>query len=1468
VPEFTVVLGKDEIGQDITIGDLDRRSGLYVLGIQGSGKTTLLKNLIFQDIRNGHGVFFLDPHGDAIDDLLAHIPDHRKEDVYVLDPTDDTYTFGINLFSCLNPESLRERSASYAQAEHIFTKLFANPQTEELDILLSEYLPNAFYPLIANQGYTILEIPLLLREKAFRDRLLQSSSIPAETLDFWREEFELLRADTQREETASTRRRINLFRTHEYVKHIVGQSRTTVNFTDIMDNGKILFVKLSGTLAPKVEDLIGTMLVSNLVYAVLQRERIPEAERRHFCVFVDEFQRFASSEDFAVLFTQARKYKVATTVAHQERYGQFADNKRMLGATDTAGNKIFLQQSQRDAQRHAVLFAKASPTETKRERILIISQNPVEDILRGHANPQAQAFVTEYLRSLSHRLEDTRAAMEREGILRQLYQEASSSTHSQAQLYREDLSTSAPWRRQAILTTLETARDYQQGASAKTVKLLQLFESTQELRKVMRSLDSFLTAIMEGRIAKGQEAYVRSLLEIVGVFFPISQELSLYVGLEYGDSKTSRVIPFVLASINGLYQEEVGRLIAHAEDRTNRERRAYLEAKDAEVDAFIASDQREVRENFQKEKARVQALIEEGIRSGQWYKAAPLVWDPTLLFVAFVWLDICPRLLELVAPLTSRLGTIPADRLRTIAVELTDKTTNQSASTARLFLQYASRKIIREFLSFVQRTPGMHAIAQLLMVAERRRGWYEYRPPLYRNVCMLDFPHIPGADPIAMLRLLVAINAEKRAVRADRQAFIDRFLGYFGQENDAGTYNPYSFSTRLFNRKPPPDIGAHFDKFLYHGRRLANYYHPIEEVKSGDFIRGFEDRNTFRFDGFMFTGFYERRMPEVRNEIERRYESFARQYPQEARVFRSCDELAQVYLIARAYDLYFYGQRVADATFPQPHIPGASTTVSTLGRAIEEIVVEQAFRTKWQKKLEFDRRLVRVNGAATLARVYKPPETLPARVPNAVERTALKNACLRQLSGSAVLPVVHDIVRFCDLLARPENHVQIPSSQYSETQVNLYSTQEMVNQMEQELLDLRPPFAYVKAAWKGKIKTLPFRPSAQEALVDMRRGAKKNAITQGLLKARNDIEEEIRERQERWRWGLGDEPLPPPSTGGNTPPALPSEGAEQVSEPLPSFYIPEKTSGEKPPETSDTKTAIPATDERDEPTPSRLSPAHEPQPRQIAGVEFVSLEFYESGKGYPPREERRYSTHFPQRTTRFINFELDVYNHNRQREQVYKVTYGYYTSDGQLQEEYQRDFIVEPDRARWWFSRGCGWPDPGLWTPGIYRVVILIDGMEFAEGSFIISEDRGMGEYASASQQSSESESNAHPQGKIIDFTAYQQSHRQTKNDAAQTGKDSLIPLTESPVPLSESFEKLTVATETCIRVIDDSLPSLPSGGTVQDREPPPPQKKSPEDSAVSYPGAEVEESTGTEAGQEELTREEEIGALNFFFLN
>ena len=685
VDDKSVILGTDTAGVQRSLTDIDRRSGLYILGIQGSGKTNLLKNLIFQDIKNGHGVFFLDPHGDAIEDLLQHIPEERKEDVILLDPADDTHTFGINVFSCLNPASLRERSVSYAQAEHIFTKLFANPQTAELDILLSQYLPNTFYPLIANQGYTILEIPLLLREKAFRAQLLRHSSIPAETLDFWHEEFESLRQDTQREETASTRRRINLFRSHEYVKHIVGQSKTTVDFTDIMDSGKILFVKFSATLAPRVQDFIGTMLLSNLVYAILQRERVPEAERRHFCLFVDEFARFASSDDFAVLFTQGRKFAIATTVAHQERYGQFAENKRMLGATDTARNKVFFQQSPKDAHEHAPEVSKA-PNETP-DHGFVISQEPFFDLLRGHEHPKIRWFVNQYLRPLQEHHEDIQAAIEGERLIRLAWLD-------EAALSRVDE------RWEGIYAAMVRGRDIPvtYEALANTERLLtQVREVTSTLRTLheqftaarltVRALNRALTAIMEQRLlpTAGNEEYSALLISSVDTFWrkPAGyftsnphdlyfhfNPLYLYISLVYGNPQTPRALPLVFAQTHHLFPDTVAAVY---------QQRALLEAWEKEEVAQAEwkwverSHKANLRSIAKAKQARV-GTIQRRIQEGPWPPFTILQtisYDPRPLLTLFLPFLAYPRVQEILTPyLTARFAPPWRDKVPNIAALL------------------------------------------------------------------------------------------------------------------------------------------------------------------------------------------------------------------------------------------------------------------------------------------------------------------------------------------------------------------------------------------------------------------------------------------------------------------------------------------------------------------------------------------------------------------------------------------------------------------------------------------------------------------------------------------------------------------------------------------------------------------------------------------------------------------------------
>jgi hypothetical protein len=181
---------------------------------------------------------------------------------------------------------------------------------------------------------------------------------------------------------------------HPYVKHVICQKETTIDFDRIMSRKKILLVKLSVNLPSDIKKFIGTILLSELTHAALTR-----ASRRQFCIYVDEIQNFATSEDFATLFTQARKFGIATTTAHQERYGQFADNKKMQGATAAAANKIFFQTTVRDAEEMAKEFTDVvTATEKRREAELVISPHAVEDIWeKGHPTPDAISARKEYL---------------------------------------------------------------------------------------------------------------------------------------------------------------------------------------------------------------------------------------------------------------------------------------------------------------------------------------------------------------------------------------------------------------------------------------------------------------------------------------------------------------------------------------------------------------------------------------------------------------------------------------------------------------------------------------------------------------------------------------------------------------------------------------------------------------------------------------------------------------------------------------------------------------------------------------------------------------------------------------------------------------------------------------------------------------------------------------------------------------
>jgi hypothetical protein len=407
-------------------------------------------------------------------------------------------------------------------------------------------------------------------------------TVPLEVERFWRNTFDRLRPDKQREEIASTERRLDPFGDFGEIRHIVGQSTNTIDFSTIMQERKILFVKLKKTLPGDAWRIIGTMLVSNLVHAVRHREQLPEAERHQFCIFVDEFQNFASSDDFAVLFTEARKYGIATTIAHQERFGQFADNKAILGATDAAGNKLFFRPAVKDADEQAPEFANASPTETRLERQLGISQEPFTDLLRGHTNPAIHRFIQTYLRPLHYHLQDTQDDIEGERLLRlAILDEAALSRVDE----RYD-AIEAMERGRGTPPSTESLRNTEQllvQVQAQTERLHQLSERARSLKLSLRSLNTFLTEIMEGRMQPepGNELFSHFLLAFVPrvVSLPEAalQVFALYISLVFGNPRLPRAIPLSLsarylgASHEELYQhveaQYISQVQAHAENR-------------------------------------------------------------------------------------------------------------------------------------------------------------------------------------------------------------------------------------------------------------------------------------------------------------------------------------------------------------------------------------------------------------------------------------------------------------------------------------------------------------------------------------------------------------------------------------------------------------------------------------------------------------------------------------------------------------------------------------------------------------------------------------------------------------------------------------------------------------------------------------------------------------------------------------
>jgi len=287
----------------------DRRKHIYVVGKTGTGKSTMIANMAINDMRNGEGVAVVDPHGDLSDILLDYIPSFRINDIAYLDPSDKEYPFHLNPLEIKN-EAHRELVASGIVS--IFYKLYHYSWGPRLEYILR----NAILTLLWVPQTTLLQVPELLTNEKYRDKIVEK--LPDQVLkNFWTNEFNRMSPQMRSEAIMPILNKVGQFLSSQTIRNIIGNPVSTVDLEQMMNEGKIIIVNLSqGKLGEDNSSLLGSMIITKLQLAAMNRVYVGEEERRDFYLYVDEFQNFATNS-FIKILSEARKYRLNLGLANQ-----------------------------------------------------------------------------------------------------------------------------------------------------------------------------------------------------------------------------------------------------------------------------------------------------------------------------------------------------------------------------------------------------------------------------------------------------------------------------------------------------------------------------------------------------------------------------------------------------------------------------------------------------------------------------------------------------------------------------------------------------------------------------------------------------------------------------------------------------------------------------------------------------------------------------------------------------------------------------------------------------------------------------------------------------------------------------------------------------------------------------------------------------------------------------------------------
>jgi hypothetical protein len=290
----------------------DRSRHMYVIGKTGMGKSTLLENIAVQDLKNGNGICFIDPHGKTADLLLEYVPKERIKDVLYFAPFDTDHPISFNVMEDVGYD---KRHLVVSGLMSTFKKIWQDAWSARMEYILS----NTLLALLEYPESTLLSVNKMLSDKKFREKVVANIT-DMSVRSFWVDEFAKYTEKFAAEATPAIQNKIGQFTANPLIRNIVGQPKSSFDIRELMDERKIVIINLSkGRIGEVNAQLLGSMIVTKIYLAAMSRADASEEELKklpNFYLFVDEFQSFAN-ESFADILSEARKYKLNLTITHQ-----------------------------------------------------------------------------------------------------------------------------------------------------------------------------------------------------------------------------------------------------------------------------------------------------------------------------------------------------------------------------------------------------------------------------------------------------------------------------------------------------------------------------------------------------------------------------------------------------------------------------------------------------------------------------------------------------------------------------------------------------------------------------------------------------------------------------------------------------------------------------------------------------------------------------------------------------------------------------------------------------------------------------------------------------------------------------------------------------------------------------------------------------------------------------------------------